>query len=195
MELRYKFVMGKACRVDRIVEEGPFEVGSIPLEIVSLPGHSPQQIGVIAEGVMFCADSVFPTDVLEKHGILFLHNLGDFRKSLEKLPGTSRDHFLPSHGELTNRKELGRMVQANLSSTERVEEIILESLDSPQPVDRLIAMVLNRHGMRIESYSDYHMFSPTIKAYLTYLQEAGRIEFRVEGNRPTVYPKDYPQRR
>jgi len=189
MELRNKFMMGKACRVDQIVEEGPFEVGSIPLEIVGLPGHSPQQIGVIAEGVMFCADSVFPTDVLEKHGILFLHNVGDFRNSLEKLLGTSCDHFLPSHGELTNRKELGRMVQANLSSTERVEEIILESLDSPRPVDRLIAMVLNRHGMRIESYSDYHLFSSTIKAYLTYLQEVGRIEFRVKGNLPTVYPK------
>lgn len=191
-ELKNKFMMGDPCKVDQIIEEGHLEIESTAMNVISLPGHSPQQIGVNAEGIMFCADSIFPREVIEKHKILFLHNVKDFRKSLRKLLTFNCEYFLPSHGELIKKNELEKLVQLNLVSTEKVEEIILESLNSPLEMDKLIAKVLDKHKMSIESYSDYFLFSSTIKAYLSYLQDKKEIEFKIKGNQPVVYKKDQP---
>lgn len=151
MELRNKFMMGEPCKIDQIVEEGPLEIAYMKVNIVNLPGHSPQQIGVIAENTLFCADSVFPNEVLEKHKILFLHNVKDFRKSLRRILTINCEHFLPSHGELTKKKELEKLVNSNLASTVEVEEKILESLNTSLEMDKLISLVLEKFEMSIES--------------------------------------------
>lgn len=191
-ELRNKFMVGEACKVDQIIKEGKLEAYSLQVNIISLPGHSPQQIGVLAENTFFCADSVFPPEVLEKHRIIFLHNVHDALESLKKLSIIDCEYFLPSHGELLKRDELEKLVSLNLESIEMVEKTILENLASPIELCEVVARVLNQHNLNIESYSDYHLFSSTIKAYLSYLQEKGLIEFKVKNNHPLVSKKSFP---
>lgn len=191
-ELMNKFMMGEACKVDQIVQEGKLEAYPLEVDIISLPGHSPQQIGVLAENTFFCADSIFPYEVLEKHRIIFLHNVHDAIESLKRLPTINCDYFLPSHGELLKRDELKKLVSLNLESIEIVEKTILENLTSPLELCEIVARVLNHHKMSIQSYSDYHLFSSTIKAYLTYLQERSLIEFGVKNNHPLAFKKASP---
>lgn len=191
-ELRNKFMMGEACKVDQIIKEGKLESYPLKVDIISLPGHSPQQLGVLAENTFFCADSVFPLEVLEKHRIVFLHNVHDALESLKRLLTVDCEYFLPSHGELLKRDELEKLVSLNLEAIEMVEKTILENLDSPLEICELVAKVLNHHNLGIESYSDYHLYSSTIKAYLSYLQEKDLIEFKVKNNRPLVSKKPFP---
>ena len=184
-----KFMMGEACSVDQIVQEGKLEANSLQVDIINLPGHSPQQIGVLAEKTFFCADSVFPPEVLEKHQIIFLHNVHDALESLKKLSAINCEYFLPSHGEPLKKEELEKLVSLNRESIKMVEKTILENLSSPLELSELIARVLNQHNMSITSYSEYHLFSSTIKAYLSYLQEKGLIEFKVKNNYPLASKK------
>ncbi|MGQ9722229.1 MAG: MBL fold metallo-hydrolase [Candidatus Jordarchaeum sp.] len=189
-ELKNKFMMGTPCKIDQIVGEGSLEIGSMKVNIINLPGHSPQQIGVIAEGILFCADSVFPTEVLEKHKILFLHNVEDFRNSLTRLLTINCENFLPSHGKLVKREEFVKLVNSNLASTEEVEEKIIEILNTPLEINKLISIVLDRFEMSIDRYSDYALFSSTLKAYLNYLKDKEGIGFKMERNQLLVYKKD-----
>jgi len=57
--LRNKFVLAKPSPVHHIVEPGKTVIHELELEVISLPGHSFNQIGILYEGVFFCADSIF----------------------------------------------------------------------------------------------------------------------------------------
>ena len=65
-ELRRKFTLAEPCRIDQRVDAGPLEIGPFRLEVVVLPGHAPNQVGVAVGDVFFCADAVFPAETLQK---------------------------------------------------------------------------------------------------------------------------------
>ena len=61
-ELKVKFLMAKPSHVDHHLEEIPssLEFDDLHLKILCLKGHSWEQIGVEAKGVLFCGDALFP---------------------------------------------------------------------------------------------------------------------------------------
>jgi glyoxylase-like metal-dependent hydrolase (beta-lactamase superfamily II) len=55
-ELRHKFTWAKACQIDNVVEGAkttpmPLQISDFQVEIVSLPGHAPNQMGVAVNNV------------------------------------------------------------------------------------------------------------------------------------------------
>jgi len=54
-ELQTKFLMAKPCRVDETLEPGTLTLQDVTLSIVPLAGHSPNQVGVAVDKILFCA--------------------------------------------------------------------------------------------------------------------------------------------
>ncbi|MCK9906723.1 hypothetical protein MXD63_42875, partial [Frankia sp. Cpl3] len=64
-ELRNKFLMAEASRVDHLLPtEGEITIDGVSFTILSLPGHSWQQVGLICDNICFAADGYFGEETL-----------------------------------------------------------------------------------------------------------------------------------
>src|SRR5690606_18548837 len=100
-ELRNKFLEAPAIRIDEEVDEGQLSFGSLRLTLHYLPGHSYHQLGVgVEDRFLYAADAYFSKEVLDKHGVPFLVDVGQTLASLEQLMKLPYTYYLPGHGEV-----------------------------------------------------------------------------------------------
>ncbi|MEA3342511.1 MAG: MBL fold metallo-hydrolase [Chloroflexota bacterium] len=183
-ELLHKFTLAKACRVDHVVEPGALEIGPFQIEVVSLPGHAPNQVGVAVKDVLFCGDAVFPTEALEKHKIPFFFDLDEGLATLERLPGLPYAHFAPGHGPAyTSGDEIAQICAANRERLEEIRSLVYAALKEPQEASILIQQVTDHFGLQIEVMTIYLLVRTTIFAALCSLERAGKVMAEVQGNR------------
>ena len=83
--LHNKFVLADPSPVDEGIEMGKLNLVGLEVEIVSLPGHSFNQIGVKLDDVLFCADTVFSERVIDKYRIPVVQDVGNHLKTLAML--------------------------------------------------------------------------------------------------------------
>ncbi|MBC7258712.1 MAG: MBL fold metallo-hydrolase [Chloroflexi bacterium] len=95
-ELLGKFTLAAPCRVSAIVEPGPLDVAGIPVQVVPLAGHAPNQVGYGFGGTLFCGDVFFPSETLAKHPIPFCADVARALDALQRLPAMPYDCFAPS---------------------------------------------------------------------------------------------------
>ncbi|PLV56734.1 MBL fold metallo-hydrolase [Thermotoga sp. SG1] len=179
-ELRNKFLMAKPSKVDETLKEGTLTLDGVKLEIVFLPGHSPNQIGVAVENVLFCADSVFSEEAIEKHRIFVVYNVTDFLETLDFLEKTNYDYYVPSHGEVT--QNIVDLARKNRNVVENVINEILEILKTPFTLEELMKKLFDRFSITIENLTQYVLYRSTVQAYLSFLLDRGEIEREFKEN-------------
>lgn len=183
-ELRHKFTLAKPCQIDRVVEPGPLEIGPFQVEVLSLPGHALNQIGVAMGEILFCADAVFPWETLQKHRILFCVDLDETLATLERLPGMPYACFAPGHGPAyASGEEIAQICAANRERLEEVREQVYEALEKPRETSDLVQHVSDRLGLQITTATAYFLTRTTILAALSSLERAGKAATVIEKNR------------
>ena len=183
-ELCHKFTLAKPCRVDRVMEPGPLEIGPFSVEVVPLPGHAPNQVGVAVEDVLFCADALFPEEALQKHKIPFCADLDDGLATLERLPNLPYDRFAPGHGPAYRAgDEIAHACAANRERLEEVQEQVYAALKESQETSDLVQRVADRFGLQLATATAYFLTQTTILAALSSLERAGKVTVVVEDNR------------
>src|SRR3989441_12489078 len=56
-ELQHKFLLAKPCLVDSVLEGNEQAIDHIPLQVISLPGHSTEQVGLAFGDTLFVGDA------------------------------------------------------------------------------------------------------------------------------------------
>jgi glyoxylase-like metal-dependent hydrolase (beta-lactamase superfamily II) len=184
-ELRGKFTLAKPCRVDHVLEgPGPLEIGPFQIEIVSLPGHAPNQMGVAVEEVFFCADVLFPAETLQKHKITFCMDMDETLASLKRLPDLPYTHFAPGHGPAYKAGgEITHICTANEQRLEQVREQVYAATKEPLETSALVKQVAYDLELHLTTATAYFLTQTTILAALSSLEKAGKVTARVESNR------------
>src|SRR5579883_657545 len=70
-ELQHKFLLAKPCLTDVILHGTERMIEGIPVEVLALPGHSLEQVGLIYGDTLFAGDAFLVPAILDKHGIPF----------------------------------------------------------------------------------------------------------------------------
>ncbi|RME31524.1 MAG: MBL fold metallo-hydrolase [Thermoflexia bacterium] len=183
-ELRQKFTMAQPCEIARVVDAGPLEVGPFRVEVVPLPGHALNQMGIAVDDVLFCADAVFPAETLEKHKIIFCADMDAALETLARLPEMPRARFAPGHGPAHGAgDEIRGVCAANRARLEEVRERVREALAEPTGTDALVGRVADAYGLRLTTATAYFLARATVLAALSSLERAGEVRAVVEGNR------------
>lgn len=183
-ELRHKFTLAKPCRVDHVVEPGPLEIGPFQVEVIPLPGHAPNQVGVAVGEVIFCADAVFPAEALQKHKIPFCVDMNETLATLERLPGLPYAHFAPGHGPAYKAGDgIAQACAANRERLEKIREQVYAALEEPQETSPLVRRVADHFGLRLEMATAYFLTRTTILAALSSLEQAGDVTVVMRDNR------------
>jgi glyoxylase-like metal-dependent hydrolase (beta-lactamase superfamily II) len=179
-ELRNKFLMADPSAVDEAIEEGTITIESVDLEIVPLSGHSPNQIGVAVDGVLFCADAVFSEETLRKHRIFVIYSVEKFLETLDFLEKTNYSCYVPSHGEVT--RDIGELVEKNRKTVENIINAVLEITVNPVSTDELMKQLFNRFEITLENLTQYILYRSTVHAYLSFLLDRKEIEREFRDN-------------
>lgn len=178
-----KFLLAPGLKVDETIAPGIITAGGCQVEIVDLAGHSLGQVGVAAQGVLFCADAVISPEVIEKHGIPLNTDLARAIKSFATLEGRPESCFVPSHG--TPADDIGPVAAANRSRVEETLSVILTLLENPMTAEEILAGVCGRFNININNMGQYYLMNHTIMAYLGYLLGENQISASYGRNRQT----------
>jgi len=188
-DLRSKFTLAEPCTVTHILEPGYLEIGPFELEVVPLPGHAPNQVGVGVgdgggRGVLFCADAVFPQDTIDKHKVLFCFDLDEMIQTIDELPARGYGTFAPGHGPAYAAGEhIREICEANRARLEEVREAVHGALGEPRATSALVQHVAEHFGLRITTPVAYYLTRTTVLAALSSLEGTGEAVAVTDANR------------
>jgi len=150
------------------------------LEIISLPGHSFDMIGVkTADGVFFAADSILSEKTWTEHKAPFFRNVNESIETLKKLKETEADIYVPSHNApLTDIKNLA---DYNISKLESLKETAYELCDTVG-FDEMFTAFLKKLSLSIRT-EKYVNYSVMLKNLLQALVDDGKIKAVMDGDK------------
>jgi glyoxylase-like metal-dependent hydrolase (beta-lactamase superfamily II) len=165
--LRGGFLLAQPSPVDVIYDEGKLSVDGVTLVAVSLKGHSANQMGILVDGVFFCADVILPERVLERYKMPYLYSVRDHVESLQRASNTPHLIAVPGHGPPL--EHVSQLVELNATLVERVADIVLDACREPATPEDILAFVLEALGADPADPAAYYLLHPTVFAYLSYL--------------------------
>ena len=178
--LRNKFVLAKPSPVDHIIGPGKLEVIGLDLEIIPLPGHCFNQIGVLVDNVLFCADTVFSERVINKYKIPVVQDVGRHLDTLEKLRVMEHNLFVPAHTKPV--EDIKGLVTKNLSTTYGILDDIKRILEEPKTTERVMSKLCTDYELDLTIVQQYYLIHMTIMAYLGYMYDEKQIDIEMEDN-------------
>lgn len=175
-KLRNKFLMATPSKAQDI------SLAALPhgMEIFPLGGHFWQMIGVrTPDNIYFLADSVFSEAILEKYHISFNYDVTAFFKTLDFLETLEGVLFIPAHAEPT--ENIRPMVEINRRKANEILQELLNLCDVPRFFEELLHSIFEKYALTMD-YAQYVLVGSTIRSYLSYLYDAGKMEAFVENN-------------
>lgn len=179
--MRGSFMLAEASPVDVVYEPGLLEVEGVEFEVVSLAGHSGNQMGLRVDGVFYCADVVLPDRVIDRYKMPYLYAVGDHLRALDTAGSVDHLYAVPGHGPVV--EDVQQLVQGNrdlvLDVADRVVRIASEML----PAGEILARLLEELGADPHDPPSYYLLHPTIYAFLSWLEREGRVNHTITGGR------------
>lgn len=178
-ELRHKFLLAQESDVIPLTDDVlPDGVTALPL-----PGHFFDMTGfeVLDDGkkVIYLADSLSGEATLKKYRIGFIYDVGRYLETLEKVKKLEADIFVPSHAEATDN--IAPLAQINIDNVLENGETILEICREAVCFETVLKKLFDRYGL-IMNAQQYVLVGSTVRSYLTWLKETGRLEMIFENN-------------
>lgn len=176
-----KFTLAQACKVDHLLAPGTVNIAGAELEILSIAGHSPNQIAVRCGEFLFSADAFLPIETIQKYPVPFNVHLQKALTVLETLEVTPYV-FAPGHGvQLSDPKPT---IQANRAAIWRVIAEVEKALQAaPADEGTLTNTVCSALGDPLASPVSYYLARSTIQAALVFLYENKRAEWANVGGK------------
>ncbi|MBQ8502893.1 MAG: MBL fold metallo-hydrolase [Clostridia bacterium] len=149
------------------------------LEIIELPGHSFEMIGVrTPDNVVFLADAVLSRATWDNYMMPFFYNVNLSIETMKKIKDMEADCFVPSHNPiLTDIRELA---QYNIDKMNEKKALILESVDG-RSFDELFKIIIEKQNLRIKT-EKYPMYALMLRNFLQSLVEDDKIYGVLEDN-------------
>lgn len=174
--LRHKFLMAQPSEVLPLSKDVlPEGVGSFPL-----PGHSFDMVGFRADDVVFLADCMASRETLEKYKISFLVDVGAYLETLETVKTMKAALFIPSHAG--PEEDISLLAQLNIDKTREIADRIEQICARPSSFEEILKELFDLYDLKI-SFEQHALIGSTVRSYLTYLTDAGRIRAGFDQNR------------
>lgn len=180
--LRNKFLNAKPSIVNTVIgmNQDSLSIEGIQFDIIPIPGHSPNQIGIEFDSVCFCADVLFSEEILKKHKIPFFGDIDQALQSLNTLKQRSSSYYVPSHA--TPSQEVEELVNINIRTINEIANSILINLETEKTMEYLLKEMCNVLKIEITHPSQYFLLKTPIQAYLSYLHQKEKVNFELRDN-------------
>jgi glyoxylase-like metal-dependent hydrolase (beta-lactamase superfamily II) len=212
-ELQHKFLLAKPCLADVILTGTEQTIADIPVQIIPLPGHSLEQVGLIYGETLFAGDAFLTPDILDKHGIPFYTDIQKGLASLDQLitlldgsvslvagenvlrqvdvlkeANPTFKHIVAGHGEIsTSSEQAKRVIQYTVQRLESILQLVRDALADgvARPGSELLQVVARAQGVDISTLSQYVLCNTTVQAALSALYARNEVHPLIRENNLT----------
>lgn len=179
-ELQHKFLLAKPCLADTILQGNEQEVDYIPLQVMTLAGHSTEQVGVAFGDTLFAGDTFLVPEILDKHRIPFYSDVQAGLTTLTTLKTqiAAFKHIVAGHGEIyTSAEQAGQAIEYTIARLESILDNIRAALADGEPRQGadILSAVASRQNATINTLSQYVLYNTTIQSALSTLYARGEI--------------------
>lgn len=184
-----KFLMAKNSDVDSVIMSGGV-IFDTDLVAVPLGGHSFDMIGIkTLDDVFFVADSVFSEDIIKKYHLSFMYDVDAQLKTLDFLKNDSSSKIVLSHGGVVN--DFKGLIDLNLSKINEILGLIcIQCTESGKTIEELLKIIFDHYGLAMNEVQ-YVLNLSSLRSYLSYLCNVGRLEYKFVENKMIYLNKLY----
>lgn len=176
-DLRHKFLMAQES------DAKPLTAEALPagMELLPLPGHFFDMVGFRApEGVVYLADCLSSRETLEKYRIGFIYDVKAYLETLEMVKGLDGNLFIPAHAEAT--EQIAPLAQHNIDQVLQIAEDMLVLCREPRTFEEILQALFTQYELTM-NMEQYVLVGSTVRSYLSWLKDAGRLSAEFENNR------------
>ena len=146
-----------------------------------LPGHHYQMIGIRTDDdVYFVADTLGSKNLVDSQHILLIYDVDGYLKSLDYVESLDGKIIVPAHSDVT--MDIKDVVKVNRNQIHMIIDIILTFLEVEHTAEELTAHIFEYYDLKI-TYNKYMLISTTMRSYLSYLSNSGRIKNYFKDNK------------
>ena len=176
-DLRHKFLMAQESDAQEltgaVLPEG--------FELLQLPGHFFHMVGFRSpDDVVYLADCLSSRETLEKYQIGFIYDVAAYLDTLEKVKTMQAAAFVPAHAEVT--EDIAPLAQYNIDKVHEIADHMVELCTEPIIFEELLKKLFDDYGLTL-TFEQYVLVGSTVKSYLAWLKDTGRLTVLFEDNR------------
>ena len=176
-DLRHKFLMAQESDAQEltgaVLPEG--------FELLQLPGHFFHMVGFRSpDDVVYLADCLSSRETLDKYQIGFLYDVAAYLDTLEKVKTMQAAAFVPAHAGVT--EDIAPLAQYNIDKVHEIADHIVELCTEPIIFEELLKKLFDDYGLTL-TFEQYVLVGSTVKSYLAWLKDTGRLTVLFEDNR------------
>lgn len=142
-----------------------FSDDNIPegIEIIPLPGHGWQMVGVKTEdNVIFLADSIMSKETWEEHKMPFFNDVNRSIETLEMVKTLEADMFIPSH--VSPMKDVRKLADYNIAKLKERKQSVYNICEGKN-ADEIFVDLMKELDLEIPS-NRYQMYYAMLRHYL-----------------------------
>lgn len=172
-DIKNKFLCAKESKVEDTLPEG--------LEYIPLKGHFFDMIGIkTSDNVYFLADSLFSKETIEKYHLFFIYDVREYLNTLETLKNLHGNIYVPSHVEVSNN--IQDLINLNKNKIKEIIDEILKICETEKTFEEILKEIFDNYNLTMNP-NQYVLIGSTIKSYLSYLYDEGKILYEFKENK------------
>lgn len=176
-DLRHKFLMAQESDAQEltpaVLPEG--------FELLQLPGHFFHMVGFRSpDDVVYLADCLSSRETLDKYQIGFLYDVAAYLDTLERVKTMQAAAFVPAHAQVT--EDITPLAQYNIDKVHEIADHMVELCAEPVMFEELLKKLFDDYGLTL-TFEQYVLVGSTVKSYLAWLKDTGRLTALFEDNR------------
>ena len=176
-DLRHKFLMAQESDAKELTP------GVLPegFALLQLPGHFFHMVGFRSpDDVVYLADCLSSRETLDKYQIGFVYDVAAYLDTLEKVKTMQAAAFVPAHAEVT--EDIAPLAQYNIDKVLEIADHMVELCAEPVIFEELLKKLFDDYGLTL-TFEQYVLVGSTVKSYLAWLKDTGRLTAFFEDNR------------
>lgn len=187
-ELSRIFVTSKQVRLDEGLKSGVCRINEEKFDIISLPGHSPGQVGIgTRDQVCFLGDALFSREIIAKYSLPFLFDIEAQRKTYQTIRELPYEWYVIGHAEqIYTRDEIQLLVDFNQDNLCFYLDLIVDVLAQPHTREELLEEISILQDLQFD-FKEYFFSLATVGAMVAYLLSAGRLSYQLENGKLYFY--------
>ena len=175
-DLRHKFLLAQESDVEYLTADALPE----GFELIPLPGHFFDMVGFrTPDDVVYLADCLSSRETLDKYQIGFIYDVAAYLRTLELVQTLSATMFIPAHAAAT--ENIAPLARYNIGKVLETAERITELCREPLCFELILQKLFAAYALTM-NYEQYVLVGSTVRSYLAWLKDTGRITARFENN-------------
>lgn len=207
LELFSKYIMGgksnifmdeklknrspKEICIDTVITEGILNINNKKFEVFNFKGHTPGSIGVLTDDkVLFVGDLLVGEEMLSKYDFLFLFDIEEQIKSLERIENIDFEYMVIAHSKkFISKDESYKIIDKHKTAIDKYINQVRIYLNNPITIENILKHIIVNNNLS-HSYKEYHFFKSSLISLISYLIDLGEVNYILKDGELLYYTKN-----